>query len=55
MTDLGKIGDLGGDRLGEVCGSRGGGLGEDGNHCVGIAVGEGGRERGGSLYRRNSH
>jgi hypothetical protein len=33
-TDLGQVCDLRGSRLGEGCGGRGGGLGEDGNHCT---------------------
>ena len=45
---------LRGDRLGEGCGG-GGGLGEDGNHCVGIIVGGEEGERGGGLYRSRTH
>jgi len=35
-TDLGQVGDLRGSRLGERCGGRRRGLGEDRNHCTGI-------------------
>ena len=49
-TDLGQVGDLRGSRLGEGCGSRGGGLGEDGNHCTGVwGWDEGGKREGGEF------